>query len=145
MKPTVSTGQCALLLVVTLFAAAALANQSTNPPKWWNSSVYKKELALKDEQSRKLEEIFQQALPTQKKLLQAVEEAEAQFERLVTSQAEEKAILEQIDRVVSARAELIRSYSLMTLKMRRLMTPEQWKRLQVVKEQERRKGVEKPR
>ena len=142
MKSTVSTGHCALLLVVTLFAASGLANQSTNPPRWWNS--HKKELALKDEQSRKLEEIFQQALPTQKKLLDAVREAEAQFERLVTSHAEEKLLLEQIDRVVSARAELTRSYSVMHLKMRQQLTPEQWKRLGAIKEQERRKGSEKP-
>lgn len=147
MKPTVFAGRFALLLVVTLFLAPVFANQSTNPTKWWTSEHYQRELSLSPEQIRRLEDIFQQALPKQKKLLTALDDAEAQFERLVDT-AEEKVIVEQLERVVQARANLFRAHSLMLLNMRRVLKPEQWKRLLTLKdpqEKERQKNAERPR
>ena len=146
MKPTVFAGRfVALLLVaVTLVATSAHANQSTNPPKWWTSEQYKRELGLTAEQSRKLEDIFQAAAPALRTQRQALEDAEAQFEKLV-SQAEEKVVIEQINRVVAARADLNRSHSIMLFRMRRILTPEQWTKLGTLTEREKQKAAEKPK
>lgn len=149
MKPTVLAGRCILLLVAMAFAAVTTttANQSTNPPRWWNSEQYRRELGLTPEQSKRLEEIFQQAAPAQRDLLKKLEEAEAQFERLVAS-ASEKVVIEQINTVVNARAELNRSNSIMLYRMRRVLTPDQWTRLGALKqslERDRQKTSEKPK
>jgi Spy/CpxP family protein refolding chaperone len=145
MKPTVLAGRSALLFVmVALFAVPAPASQNTNPPKWWQSDTYKRELGLTPEQSRKLEDIFQQAAPTLRAQRKSLDDAEAQFERLV-NQADEKVVIEQINKVVQARAELNRSHSIMLFRMRRVLTPDQWTRLGAVTESEKLKAAEKPK
>ena len=106
MKPTVLAGRFAALLLVSvaLVATHVHANQSTNPPKWWTSEPYKRELGLTPDQSRKLEDIFQAAAPTLRTQRKTLDDAEAQFEKLV-NQDNEPVVIEQINRVVSARAE----------------------------------------
>ena len=146
MKPTVFTGRfvATLLVAMTLVVTYVHANQSTNPPKWWTSETYKRELGLTVEQSRKLEDIFQAAAPTLRTQRKTLEDAEAQFEKLV-NQADEKVVIEQINRVVSAKADLNRSHSLMWYRMRRVLTPEQWTKLGTLTEREKQKAAEKPK
>ena len=146
MKPTVFAGRFVVLLLVSvaLIATFVHANQSTNPSKWWTSETYKRELGLTPDQSRKLEEYFQAAAPTLRTQRKALEDAEAQLEKIVT-QAEEKVVIEQINRVVSARADLNRSHSIMWFRMRRVLTPEQWVKLGVLTEREKQKAAEKPK
>ena len=151
MKPTVLAAPLAALLMVLLFATAPSGNQSLQPPRWWNSDPVRRELGLTQEQSKRLEEIFQAAMPAQKNLKKALDDAEAQFERLVkdlASEADKKAAAEQISRVEAARAELKKSYSLMLLDMRLILTRDQWIRLGALAEKERTAGKtapEKPR
>ena len=146
MKPTVFAGRFAALLLVSvaLVATHVHANQSTNPPKWWTSEPDKRELALTPDQSRKLEDIFQAAAPTLRTQRKALEDAEAQFEKLV-NQANEPVVIEQINRVVSARADLNKSHSIMLYRMRRVLTPEQWTKLGTLTEREKQKAAEKPK
>ena len=146
MKPTVLAGRFVVLLLVSvaMIATYVHANQSTNPPKWWTSETYKRELGLTPDQSRKLEEYFQAAAPTLRTQRKALEDAEAQLEKIVT-QAEEKVVIEQINRVVTARADLNRSHSVMLFRMRRVLTPEQWAKLGALTEREKQKAAEKPK
>ena len=96
------------------------------------------------DQSRKLEDIFQAAAPTLRTQRKALEDAEAQFEKLV-NQASEPVVIEQINRVVSARADLNKSHSIMLYRMRRVLTPEQWTKLGTLTEREKQKAAEKPK
>ena len=146
MKPTVLGGFFILfLLLIAVFAIPGTASQNTNQAKWWNSEQYRRELGLTADQSHRLEEIFQQAAPQERALKKTLDEAEAQFERLVAS-ADDKTVLEQIERVVKARADLIRSHSVMLFRMRRVLTAEQWTKLGVLNEtlqRERQKTTDK--
>lgn len=146
MKPTVLAGRFAALVLVSVALAATHvhANQSTNPPKWWTAEPYKRELGLTPDQSRKLEDIFQAAAPTLRTQRKALEDAEAQFEKLV-NQDNEPVVIEQINRVVSARADLNKSHSIMLYRMRRVLTPEQWTKLGTLTEREKQKAAEKPK
>ena len=146
MKPTFLRGPRTLALLLIAVAACPLAaSQSTNPSKWWTSEQYQRELGLKPEQSRRLEEIFQQAAPGERTLKKTLDDAEAQFEKIVAT-ADEKTALDQLDRVVKARADLMLSHSVMLYHMRKVLTPEQWTKLGVLSaaaERERQKAPDK--
>jgi Spy/CpxP family protein refolding chaperone len=138
MNPTVLTWRYVPLMVLACvlmtpalpgLGVHSLAGQSTaNPPKWWTAEGYQKELGLQPEQSRRLEEIFQAAIPNQRGLKKALDEAEALLERYV-EQGDERLATEQIARVVAARADLQTSHSLMLLRMRLVLTLDQYVKL----------------
>jgi Spy/CpxP family protein refolding chaperone len=114
----------ALAAVVLVFAASASAQGF----KWWNSEQYKRELGLTTDQSRRLEEIFQAALPDLRAHKKTLDDAEAEFNRLVQHE-DEKAVLAQVDHVEAARAQLNKARTLMLLRMRRTLTTDQWVKL----------------
>jgi Spy/CpxP family protein refolding chaperone len=93
--------------------------------KWWQSDTYKKEMGLTPEQVRRLEEIFQKALPTLKAHKATLDDAEARFERLV-ERGDDATVMEQVNVVESARAELNKARTLMLLSMRKVLTKDQW-------------------
>lgn len=122
-----------------MLATAMLASTSTltatqgkTPPgaqgvKWWQSDYYKKELGLTAEQTRRIEEIFQNALPTLKVQKTTLDEAEAKFERLV-ERGDDNQVMEQVNLVEAARADLKKTHTLMLLGMRKVLTRDQWAR-----------------
>jgi Spy/CpxP family protein refolding chaperone len=92
--------------------------------KWWQDDGFKKELGLTTEQIRRLEEIFQKAVPGLKVQKTALDVAEAQFEKLIERGGE--AAMEQVDTVEAARFELNKTRQRMLVNMRNLLTGEQW-------------------
>jgi Spy/CpxP family protein refolding chaperone len=93
--------------------------------KWWQSDLYKRELGLTVEQSRRLEDIFQAAVPSLRGQKRTLDQAESEFERLV-EKGDDAAVMEQVGRVEVARAELNKSRTMMLLRMRRALTTDQW-------------------
>ena len=122
MKPIDRLGRVAALIAVALLLAVPAAGQGS---KWWQSDHYKKELGLTAEQSRRLEDIFQAAVPSLRVQKRALDQAEAEFERLV-EKGDDGAVMEQVGRVETARAELNKSRTMMLLRMRRVLTSDQW-------------------
>jgi Spy/CpxP family protein refolding chaperone len=116
--------------LILAFAAVLLVASSASAQgfKWWNSEHYKHELGLTADQSRRLEEIFQAALPDLRAHKKTLDAAEAKFNRLVQD-SDEKAVLDQVNRVESARADLNKARTLMLLRMRRTLTTDQWVKL----------------
>jgi Spy/CpxP family protein refolding chaperone len=112
-----------VVFALVLTSASPLAAQ--NKFKWWQSDRYKTELMLTADQSRRIEEIFQNALPTLRTQMKGLESAETELERLV-ERGDDSAVMAQVARVETARAELNTSRTLMLLKMRRLLTSDQW-------------------
>ena len=112
-----------LVAVLAISAASPLAAQGKF--KWWQSDRYKTELMLTADQSRRLEEIFQNALPALRAQMKTLESAETELERLV-QRGDDSAVMAQVARVEAARAELNTSRTVMLLKMRRLLTSDQW-------------------
>jgi Spy/CpxP family protein refolding chaperone len=119
------------LSVTAAFALAAMLVWIATPVagqqgfKWWQSDHYKKELGLTTEQTRRMEEIFQKALPQLKAQKSALDDAEAKFERLV-ERGDDVVVMEQINVVEAARADLNKSRALMLYGMRKVMTRDQW-------------------
>jgi Spy/CpxP family protein refolding chaperone len=124
MKSTFRLGRHAVFFMVVLLMAVSAGAQG----KWWSSDQYKRELGLTADQTRRLEEIFQGALPNLRLHKKSLDEAEEKFNALV-ERGDDKAVLEQVGRVEMARAELNKTRTLMLLKMRRTLTSDQWLKL----------------
>jgi|SRR6185436_6488825 Spy/CpxP family protein refolding chaperone len=116
-------GQFAVVgTVALLFLAQPSAAQGS---KWWQSDQYKRELGLTAEQSKRLEDIFQAAIPKLKADKKALDLAEAEFEKLL-ERGDDGSVMDQVERVEAARAELNKDHTLMMLKMKKVLTADQW-------------------
>jgi protein CpxP len=98
--------------------------------KWWDNPELAQKLGLATDQQKQMDDIFQQA---RLKLIDRhaeVEKEEAKLEPLISADTpDEGQILAQIDRVAQARAELEKANARMLLGVRRVLTPDQWKKL----------------
>jgi Spy/CpxP family protein refolding chaperone len=112
-------------IVVSFAVLLTLALPAAGQGKWWQSEEYKRELRLTTEQSKRLEDVFQAAVPRLKSLKKALDQAESEFERLL-ERGDDGSVMDQVERVEAARAELNKSHTLMMLNMKRVLTAEQW-------------------
>jgi Spy/CpxP family protein refolding chaperone len=111
--------------VVSFAVLVAVALPAAGQGKWWQSEEYIRELRLTPEQSKKLEEVFQASVPTLKSLKKTLDQAESEFERLL-ERGDDGSVMDQVERVEAARAELNKSHTMMMLRMKRVLTTEQW-------------------
>lgn len=121
MTPKILLRQTAAVIAVVFFVVLPVAAQG----KWWQSEEYRRELRLTPEQSKRLEDVFQAAVPTLKSLKKSLDQAESEFERLL-ERGDDGSVMDQVERVEAARAELNKSHTLMMLKMKRVLTADQW-------------------
>jgi len=136
MKSIARVWRFTALLIVVLLAAGPASAQAF---KWWQSDRYKRELGLTGDQVKRLEEIFQAALPTLRAHKKALDDAETEFDRII-ERGGDTAVMEQVDRVEAARAQLNKTRTMMLLKMRRLLTTDQWVKLGALHQQDERDG-----
>lgn len=129
-----------------LFAAALVVSAPVTLPaqgfKWWQADSFIKELGLSAEQTRRLEEIFQKALPILKTQKTTLDLAEERFEKLMASGDADA--MEQINVVEAARAELNKTRALMLWNMRKVLTDDQWAKftaLHLATEKERQRAA----
>jgi Spy/CpxP family protein refolding chaperone len=107
----------------------------TRALKWWMSEEGRAEFGITDAQSRGLENIFQQMLPTLKANKTELDKQEKLLDQLLADSASTEALVTQaIDRVEAARSALSRTRTLMLYRMYRLLTPEQRAKVQAYHE-----------
>jgi Spy/CpxP family protein refolding chaperone len=98
--------------------------------KWWTRPEMAQQLGLTADQTKKMDDIFQQYRLKLIDLNASVQREETIMEPLVAAeQPDEAKIVAQIDKVAQARAELEKANARMLLGIRRLLTPEQWNKL----------------
>lgn len=103
--------------------------------KWWKNPELAQELGLTDDQISQMEKIFQDHRLKLIDLKAALEKQEALLEPMVEADhPDESQVLAQIDKVAQARAELEKANARMLLGIRRVLTPEQWKKLEAERE-----------
>jgi Spy/CpxP family protein refolding chaperone len=123
-----------LALLVLCALALAPAPAHAQAFKWWSDDNFKKELGLTAEQTARLETVFQDALPTLRKHKESLDRAQADFDRLV-EKANDATVMEQVNQIESARADLNRARVMMLLKMRRSLTADQWAKFTALQQQ----------
>jgi protein CpxP len=102
--------------------------------RWWNDPALIARLKLTDDQRKAMDEIL---LNHREKLVDmraAVEKAELEMEPLMQDdQPNEARVLQQIDKVAQARAELEKANARFLLAIRAKLAPEQWKALKAAR------------
>jgi Spy/CpxP family protein refolding chaperone len=105
--------------------------QTGRPDKWWNNPSLAAFVGLTGDEQKKMDDVFQQYRLKLIDLNAALEKEEAILEPLVAAtQLDESKIAAQIDRVAQARAELEKANGRMLLGIRKMLTQEQWNKLQ---------------
>jgi Spy/CpxP family protein refolding chaperone len=99
--------------------------------RWWKNPEMVEKLGLTADQQKKMDDIFQQHRLKLIDLNASVEREEVTLEPMMAAdQPDEARIVAQIDKVAQARAELEKANARMLLGVRRVLTPDQWKKLQ---------------
>lgn len=113
--------QLAALFVVLLSAQGAWAQ----PFAWWKNEQFKADLGLTAEQSQRIDAVFQSTLPLLRQQKADLDTLEAKLSTLVEADVDEAKVSPAIDRAESARGSLSKTRTLMLLRMRQVLTPEQ--------------------
>lgn len=103
------------------------------PGPWWKD--FQKTLALTADQAARLEAVYQAALPHLRHKRDELERQEAELSRLIQADSDEAAIGKQSDRVEEVRTVLNKSRTLMLVRMRSILSPEQRSKLTGIREQ----------
>jgi Spy/CpxP family protein refolding chaperone len=137
---TISGRRAALVAFVVGAAAVVCA-----PPafaqgfKWWQSDTFRRELGLTQEQSTKIEAIFQKTVPVLRQQKDAFDKSEADFNQMVEA-SDDAQVMAQVSVVEAARSELNKSRTMMLLRMRRVLTPDQRVKFVMLQQQMRNRG-----
>lgn len=126
-------------LPLLMLLALSVSPASAQGFKWWQDENFKRELGLTTEQSARLEEIFQKSLPALRRQKDALDRAQAEFDRLV-ERGDDATVMEQVSAVEAARAELNKARTIMLLRMRRSLTTDQWAKFTALHERDRDAG-----
>lgn len=118
-----STWTRRFLLAALVLALAGSADAQSFA--WWKSEQLQKELGLTPEQCAQIEAVVKSTLPTLRQGKADLDKQEAELSRLIETNADEALVVRQIDRVEAIRAFLNKTRTLMLLRERQIMRPDQ--------------------
>jgi len=114
--------------------------------KWWKDSQIAGALGLNDQQINQIEATF---LDHRLKLIDMnadVQRSEARLQPLMESdQVDEAKVSAQIDQLLAARSRLEKANMMMMISIRKVLTIEQWKKLEGIRESRERMFMRTPR
>jgi Spy/CpxP family protein refolding chaperone len=103
------------------------------PHKWWKDSNTVKQLQLSDGQAQQIEQAFTDSKMRLIDMVATLQKEELKLETLINAdQPNENAVSNQVDQVVQARGKLEKEHAMMMLSIRRLLSLDQWKKLQSI-------------
>ena len=115
-----------------IFALGALAADFMDlpPGRWWKNSDVIRELNLTPDQQKKLDDIMFVHMEKMIDLRAVLDKEELKLKMLLDAPAiVEKQVLDQVDRVLAARDRMHRLRAEMFVKVRTLLTPDQWEKM----------------
>lgn len=146
-----------MLLLALCLPCGVLAQQPPTPPappavpsvpappkapqelgKWWKNSEIVKRLQITESQVKQIEQIFLEHRLKLVDLRAELERRELQLKPLMEiDQPDEAKVLAQTARIAAARAELEKANTSMMLAIRRVLSVEQWKKLEDIRDTRR--------
>jgi len=95
------------------------------PKKWWIDAELRRELAITDQQSAAIEQIWQKSLPQRAEARDRLEKLDAVLQKMILEAADEAAVTAQLDRIGIALAESNKARMQMLYRMNKQLTQEQ--------------------
>ena len=123
-----------LPLVFGLALAASIHGQSFGFA-WWRDAQFQRELGLSTEQSARIDAIFQAAISQLRPKEEELDKQEDLLSQQIAAGADEALVTRQVDRVEAIRAHMNKMRTLMLLKERQVLSPEQRVKLNKLHEQ----------
>jgi len=118
------------LVLLAFLAIPALAQAPRGFFAWWDSPIAR-DLNLTDSQVRQIRTTVREYRPQLVDLRAAIEKAEIEVEDAFNEEnIDQRKATEAIDHLANARADLTRAISQMSLRLRSVLTPDQWRELQ---------------
>jgi Spy/CpxP family protein refolding chaperone len=131
---TRTSARLLLPVLLVLALAAPIHGQSFGFP-WWKDAQFQKELSLTSDQSARIDAVFQTAMSTLRPKKEELDRQEAALSRLIATNAEETVVSLQVDKVEAIRTSMNKQRTLMLLRMRQVLSPDQRVRLNKLHEQ----------
>jgi Spy/CpxP family protein refolding chaperone len=126
---------CLGLSLLTLVCWAGVAEAQRF--KWWKDERFIKELVLTPDQSSRIETVFQAAQPALRAQKRALDKLEDELQTMVHDPKVDEPELEQfVARVESARADLMKTRAIMLMRISRVLSVDQSKKLHKLFEQD---------
>jgi Spy/CpxP family protein refolding chaperone len=101
--------------------------------RWWANPQVAQQLGLTDAQKKQMDDILQQSKLQLIDLNAALEKQEVILRPLIQAdEPDEQKVLNQIDAIAQARANLEKANARMLFAIRRVLTPDQWKKVQTM-------------
>lgn len=118
------------LVCVLLVSAGTLAAQTPRMFPWWDSPIAR-DLNLTDDQNKQIIAVLREFRPQMTNLRATLEIAEGDLTDIMNEDAVNTVKAnEAIEKVIAARGELTLAVSKMSLRLRLVLTPQQWRELQ---------------
>lgn len=114
----------AAVALVLLALSEPVHGQSFGFP-WWRDAQFQRDLSLTADQSGRIDALFQKTIPSLREKRTELDAQEEELSRMIAANSEEAVVIKQVDRVESIRAHLNKSRTLMLLRMRQILSPEQ--------------------
>jgi Spy/CpxP family protein refolding chaperone len=123
-----------LLAVFTLALAAPVHGQSFGF-SWWKDAQFQRDLGLSADQITRIDAIFQAAISQLRPKAEELNQQEELLSQLIAAGADEAIVTKQVDKVEAIRAHLNKMRTLMLLKERQVLSPDQRVKLNKLHEQ----------
>jgi Spy/CpxP family protein refolding chaperone len=104
------------------------------PPKWWIDPQLRQQLTITDSQSKAIDEIWQKSAPPLFEGWHRLDSLESTLSQMIQDGAEEAAVVAQIQKVETTRAELNKGRTLMLYRMNKLLSPDQRAKVKALRE-----------
>ncbi len=118
------------LVILLLLALPLLAQPPRGFFNWWDSPIAK-DLNLSDDQTRQIRGIVKEYRLKLIDQRAAVQKAEAEMEDVFNEDAlDQRRANDSIERLITARGDLTRSFTQMSLRLRSVLTADQYRELQ---------------
>ena len=114
-----------LLPAMFLLALAAPSHGQSFGFPWWKDPQFQRDLSLTTEQSARIDSVFQSTVTLLRQKKVELDQQEAELSRLIAGNADEGVVTRQVDKVEGIRAHLNKTRTLMLLRMRQVLSPDQ--------------------
>jgi Spy/CpxP family protein refolding chaperone len=129
------TWVCGLLPALFVLALAAPLHGQSFGFAWWRDAQFQRELALSADQSAKIDAVVQTAIAQLRPKKEELDKQEELLSQQIVAGADEVLVTRQVDKVEAIRSQMNKARTLMLLKERQILSPEQRLKLNKLHEQ----------